>query len=60
VLDGRSGLLGSLRNNNFVDAAYDPENPSTAYLLSETGLLCMFKEERVLDKWVDLQVLLIS
>ncbi|KAI9287154.1 WD40-repeat-containing domain protein [Umbelopsis sp. AD052] len=56
VLDGRSGLLGSLRNNNFVDAAYDPENPGTAYLLSETGLLCMFKEERVLDKWVDLQV----
>jgi hypothetical protein len=56
VLDGRSGLLGSLRNNNFVDAAYDPENPGTAYLLSETGLLCMFKEERILDKWVDLQV----
>lgn len=39
-----------------MDVVYDPENPEIAYLLSETGLLCMFKEERILDKWVDLQV----
>jgi hypothetical protein len=56
VLDGRAGLLGTLRNNNFVDVVCDPENSEIAYLLSETGLLCMFKEGRILDKWVDLQV----
>ncbi|CAM0138457.1 unnamed protein product [Umbelopsis sp. WA50703] len=56
VLDGRSGLLGTLRNNNFVDVICDPDDCQISYLLSETGLLCMFKDGRILDKWVDLQV----
>ncbi|KAG2173149.1 hypothetical protein INT43_004522 [Umbelopsis isabellina] len=56
VLDGRSGLLGTLRNNNFVDVICDPDDSQISYLLSETGLLCMFKDGRILDKWVDLQV----
>jgi hypothetical protein len=58
VLDGRSGLLGVLRDANFVDVACDQRNNNLGYtyFVTDSGILCTFKEGRVLDKWVDLQV----
>ncbi|RCI05190.1 mitogen-activated protein kinase binding protein 1 [Rhizopus stolonifer] len=57
VLDGRSGLLGVLRDANFVDVACDQSSSSGyTYFVTDSGILCTFKEERVIDKWVNLQV----
>lgn len=57
VLDGRSGILGALRESNFVAVGCDRGGTSNnAYFLTDSGILCMFKEGRVIDKWVDLQV----
>ncbi|CAI2177185.1 1880_t:CDS:10 [Funneliformis geosporum] len=55
VLDGRSGILGDLRDNNFVDAACCQKSDHT-YFVTSNGLLCMFTEGRLMDKWVNLQV----
>ncbi|CAG8514111.1 17328_t:CDS:10 [Acaulospora morrowiae] len=55
VLDGRSGILGDLRDNNFLDAACCQKTDHT-YLVTSNGLLCMFTEGRLMDKWVNLQV----
>ncbi|ORX50986.1 WD40 repeat-like protein [Hesseltinella vesiculosa] len=54
VLDGRSGLLGAMRECNFVDVACAPDG--YVYLVTDSGILCLFKEGRCIDKWVDLQV----
>ncbi|KAI7900323.1 quinon protein alcohol dehydrogenase-like superfamily [Cokeromyces recurvatus] len=57
VLDGRSGILGVLRDGNFVNVTCDKSsNTGYTYFITDTGILCTFKEGRVLDKWVDLQV----
>ncbi|KAI9317211.1 hypothetical protein BX666DRAFT_1943426 [Dichotomocladium elegans] len=56
VLDGRSGILGVLRESNFVAVGCDRGTTDNAYFLTDSGILCMFKEGRVVDKWVDLQV----
>ncbi|KAI8968888.1 hypothetical protein BDF20DRAFT_826852, partial [Mycotypha africana] len=57
VLDGRSGLLGVLRDANFVDVACENSSKTGyTYCVTDTGILCSFKAERVLDKWLDLQV----
>ncbi|KAI8642645.1 hypothetical protein BD408DRAFT_416281 [Parasitella parasitica] len=57
VLDGRSGILGVLRDANFVNVACDQSgNTGYTYFITDTGILCIFKEGRVIDKWVDLQV----
>ncbi|KAI9245948.1 hypothetical protein EDC94DRAFT_627884 [Helicostylum pulchrum] len=57
VLDGRSGILGVLRDANFVDVACDRSSQTGyTYFITDLGILCIFKEGRVLDKWVDLQV----
>ncbi|KAI8370435.1 WD40-repeat-containing domain protein [Radiomyces spectabilis] len=56
VLDGRSGILGALRESNFVDVGCDRGKSERVYFLTDNGILCMFKEGRVIDKWVDLQV----
>ncbi|CAG8496566.1 11199_t:CDS:10 [Acaulospora colombiana] len=55
VLDGRSGILGDLKDNNFLDAACCQKTDNT-YLVTSNGLLCMFTEGRLMDKWVNLQV----
>ncbi|KAI7882991.1 WD40 repeat-like protein [Lichtheimia hyalospora FSU 10163] len=56
VLDGRSGILGALRESNFVAVGCDRgDTNNNAYFLTDSGILCMFKEGRVIDKWVDLQ-----
>ncbi|CAB5191887.1 uncharacterized protein OCT59_005327 [Rhizophagus irregularis] len=55
VLDGRSGILGDLRENNFVDAVCCQKSDHT-YFVTSNGLLCMFTEARLMDKWVDLKV----
>lgn len=57
VLDGRSGILGVLRDANFVNVACDrSSNTGYTYFITDAGILCIFKEGRVIDKWVDLQV----
>lgn len=56
VLDGRSGLLGALRHSNFIAVGCDKGTTGHVYFLTDNGILCMFKEGRVIDKWVDLQV----
>lgn len=56
MLDGRSGILGALRDCNFVDVACDVLNPGTVYFITDSGILCVFKENRGIDKWVNLQV----
>ncbi|CAG8619170.1 7817_t:CDS:2, partial [Diversispora eburnea] len=54
VLDGRSGILGDLRDNNFLDATCCQKTDHT-YFVTSNGLLCMFTEGRLMDKWVNLQ-----
>ncbi|CAJ0829251.1 10706_t:CDS:10 [Entrophospora sp. SA101] len=54
VLDGRSGILGDLRDSNFVDAVCCKKSDNT-YFVTSNGLLCMFTEGRLMDKWVNLQ-----
>ncbi|KAI8992303.1 hypothetical protein BDB01DRAFT_832616 [Pilobolus umbonatus] len=57
VLDGRSGILGVLRDANFVDVACDRSSDTGyTYFITDNGILCIFKAGRVIDKWVDLQV----
>jgi hypothetical protein len=60
VLDGRSGILGVLRDANFVNVACDSNNTGHTYFITDTGILCTFKEGRVIDKWVNLQVISLS
>ncbi|KAG9319939.1 hypothetical protein KVV02_003067 [Mortierella alpina] len=53
VLDGRAGILGELRDSNYVDAACSEDGRST-YAVTSTGILCLFSEGRVMEKWIDL------
>ncbi|CAG8785500.1 15940_t:CDS:2, partial [Dentiscutata erythropus] len=50
VLDGQSGILGDLKDNNFLDAACCQKSDHTYFVISN-GLLCMFTEDRLIDKW---------
>ncbi|TNM95703.1 hypothetical protein fugu_016786 [Takifugu bimaculatus] len=54
---GRSGLLGELRNNFFSDVVCGrgKQAPST-FCITSSGLLCVFNDRRLLDKWVELRV----
>ncbi|KAI8072555.1 hypothetical protein BC940DRAFT_292857 [Gongronella butleri] len=54
VLDGRAGILGALRDCNFVDVACARDGH--VYFVTDSGILCLFKEGRSIDKWVNLQV----
>ncbi|KAF9281206.1 hypothetical protein BGZ68_006795 [Mortierella alpina] len=53
VLDGRAGILGELRDGNYVDAACSEDGRFT-YAVTSTGILCLFSEGRVMEKWIDL------
>ncbi|KAF9953947.1 mitogen-activated protein kinase binding protein 1 [Mortierella alpina] len=53
VLDGRAGILGELRDSNYVDAACSEDGRFT-YAVTSTGILCLFSEGRVMEKWIDL------
>ncbi|KAF9293120.1 hypothetical protein BGZ74_011844 [Mortierella antarctica] len=55
VLDGRSGILGELRDSNYVDAACSQDGRFT-YAVTSQGILCLFAENRVMEKWIDLHV----
>ncbi|KAF9925420.1 mitogen-activated protein kinase binding protein 1 [Linnemannia zychae] len=55
VLDGRSGILGELRDNNYVDAVCSKDGRFT-YAISSSGILCLFSEGRAMEKWIDLHV----
>ncbi|KAG0270951.1 mitogen-activated protein kinase binding protein 1 [Linnemannia exigua] len=55
VLDGRSGILGELRDSNYVDAVCSQDGRST-YAITSNGVLCLFSEGRVMEKWIDLHV----
>lgn len=54
---GRSGLLGELRNNFFSDVACGRgKQASSTFCITSSGLLCVFNDRRLLDKWVELRV----
>ncbi|KAF9969564.1 hypothetical protein BGZ73_008044 [Actinomortierella ambigua] len=55
LLDGRSAMLGEMRDANFVDAVSSPDGEQT-YLITASGVLCMLNKDRTMDKFVDLQV----
>ncbi|KAF9408132.1 hypothetical protein BGZ94_002436, partial [Podila epigama] len=55
VLDGRSGILGELRDSSYVDAACSQDGRFT-YAVTSQGVLCLFTEVRVMEKWIDLHV----
>lgn len=55
MLDGRSGILGELRDSNYVDAACSQDGKFT-YAITSQGVLCLFSEGRVMEKWIDLHV----
>ena len=60
-INGRSGILGDQRNNCFTDVMCGRGRSSMfTYCVSKSGLLCMFNEKRLLDKWVELKVLVKS
>ncbi|KAL8169441.1 UNVERIFIED_CONTAM: Mitogen-activated protein kinase-binding protein 1 [Gekko kuhli] len=53
---GRSGLLGELRNNFFMDVACGRgKKADSTFCITSSGLLCEFNEKRLLDKWVELR-----
>lgn len=54
---GRSGLLGELRNNFFSDVVCGRgKQASSTFCITSSGLLCVFNDRRLLDKWVELRV----
>ncbi|KAF8940681.1 mitogen-activated protein kinase binding protein 1 [Dissophora ornata] len=55
VLDGRSVILGELRDGNFLDAVCSKDGRFT-YAVTSNGILCLFSEGRALEKWIDLHV----
>ncbi|KAK3832326.1 MAG: quinon protein alcohol dehydrogenase-like superfamily, partial [Linnemannia gamsii] len=55
VLDGRSGILGELRDSNYLDAVCSQDGRFT-YAITSNGVLCLFSEGRVMEKWIDLHV----
>ncbi|XP_029688830.1 mitogen-activated protein kinase-binding protein 1 isoform X1 [Takifugu rubripes] len=53
---GRSGLLGELRNNFFSDVVCGRgKQASSTFCITSSGLLCVFNDRRLLDKWVELR-----
>ncbi|KAK3805818.1 MAG: hypothetical protein J3Q66DRAFT_375561 [Benniella sp.] len=54
TLEGRAGLLGDHRNGNYVDVVCSPDGRRT-YVISSSGLLCLFDENRAMEKWINLQ-----
>ncbi|XP_051775691.1 mitogen-activated protein kinase-binding protein 1 isoform X3 [Erpetoichthys calabaricus] len=55
-LQGRSGLLGELRNNFFSDVACGRgRKAGSTFCITSSGLLCEFNDKRLLDKWVELR-----
>ncbi|XP_070620485.1 WD repeat-containing protein 62 [Erythrolamprus reginae] len=58
-LVGRSGLLGELHNNTFCDVGCGQgKMAGSTFCISHSGLLCLFNEKRILEKWIDLKVTL--
>ena len=57
-MEGRSGILGDLKDHTFIDAVSGTATDGTnyVYFITSSGLLCLFTKGRVLDKWIDLQV----
>ena len=54
---GRSGLLGEQKNNFFCDVVCGlGPTAGSAFVITQSGLLCEFNEKRLLDKWVELRV----
>ena len=60
-LMGRSAILGEQRNNYFCDVGCGRgEMGDSTYAITKSGLLCEFNNRRLLDKWVELRVSLLS
>ncbi|KAJ8280306.1 hypothetical protein GJAV_G00053000 [Gymnothorax javanicus] len=55
-LIGRTGLLGTQRNNMFCGSACGLGNRAgITYCITSSGLLCQFNSRRELEAWVDLK-----
>ncbi|XP_053330091.1 WD repeat-containing protein 62-like [Spea bombifrons] len=56
-LVGRSGLLGDLHNNIFCGVACGKgANAGNTFCITSSGVLCLFSDKRVLEKWIKLKV----
>lgn len=57
---GRSAILGEQRNNDFIDVCCGRgELKDYTYAITKSGLLCEFNNRRLLDRWVELKVIII-
>lgn len=58
-LMGRSAILGEQRNNYFNDVACGKGVVGDyTFAITKSGMLCEFNNRRLLDKWVDLKVII--
>jgi len=56
---GRSAILGEQRNNDFIDVCCGHgELKDYTYAITKSGLLCEFNNRRLLDRWVELKVII--
>lgn len=56
---GRSAILGEQRNNDFIDVCCGRgELKDYTYVITKSGLLCEFNNRRLLDRWVELKVII--
>ncbi|KAI8619044.1 quinon protein alcohol dehydrogenase-like superfamily [Chytriomyces sp. MP71] len=61
IVEGVFATVGEHKNSTFMDIAFfslrgDSENKQHAYSITEKGILVLFNEDRVMEKWVDLKV----
>ncbi|XP_060081771.1 WD repeat-containing protein 62-like isoform X2 [Ylistrum balloti] len=55
-LQGRSGILGTQKNNFFCDVVCGKgRKAKSVFSITQSGLLCEFNEKRLLDKWAELR-----
>lgn len=57
-LIGRAAILGEQQNNDFVDVVCGKgKYQDLTYVITRSGILCEFNGRRLLDRWVNLKVL---
>lgn len=56
------GILGDLKNKCYscVASAVGSDGNEYTYATTAGGLLCVFTKSRLLDRWIDLQVLFLT
>ncbi len=60
-LMGRNAILGDQRSNYFCDVACGRgDTRESTFAITKSGLLCEFNNRRLLNKWVELKVRLLT